>query len=449
MLGKTRPPIMSATPDGPSTKSDPDLLRVAILGSGPAGSTLAAILARRGAAVTLFELGRRPELLVGESLVPAVIPVLQRLGIEAEVKAIGLEKPGASFVWSPTVRMSFRFARFAPAVPPYAYNVPRPGFDEVLLANARASGAEVVRTRAAVVRAPEEAGNELALCPETLAAASHWGGRRPDLIVDATGRSRLVARILDIPTRIGPRRDVAHFAHFEGFRWEEEPGQVLITRLRAGWSWCIPLRGRLSVGIVVGRTDADRLGDTPEERLTNAITLEPALTALVGEARRVTPVATYSNYQLVSRRGFGPGWVAVGDALGFVDPMLSPGVSLALLSAELLAEELTPSIRRPSTAALATAMARYAAAQMAHLEAWFDLVAYFYDGRMAAMQRAGSEWVACRPSAFRIAAREHIERQVALQASGVAVSSRYGSWLLRLLGRYGLRGIDPAGLAIR
>ena len=316
-------------------------------------------------------------------------------------------------------------------------------------ANAIASGARIVRSRARVERASRESGTELALTAETLAAASHWRGRPPDLIVDATGRSRLVARILDIPTRIGPRNDVAHFAHYEGFRWEEAIGQVLITRLTAGWSWCIPLRDRLSVGIVVGRTDAERLGDTAEERLTNAIALEPPLTALVGDARRVTSVATYSNYQLISRRGYGPGWVMVGDALGFVDPMLSPGVSLALLSAERLAEGLTPLIHGRSPVELASAMARYTAAQMANLDAWFNLVAYFYDGRMAAMQRAGREWVEAGPNFLRVAAHDHIERQVALQASGVQVAARYGCGLLRLLGRWGLRGIDPAALAIQ
>jgi len=281
------------------------------------------MLARQGAEVTLFEHGRRPELVVGESLVPAVIPMLRRLGIEKEIAAIGLLKPGASFVWSPTDRFSFTFARFAPAVPPYAYNVPRPRFDEVLLANAVASGARVVRTRARVERASRNTGTEIRLAAETLTAAPHCCGRQPDLIVDATGRSRLVARMLDISTQIGPRDDLAHFAHFEGFRWEEAPGQVVISRLEAGWSWCIPLPDKLSIGIVVRRKDADRLGATPEERLKNAIALEPALSTLAGEARRVTPVATYSNYQLISQRGYGPGWVMAGDALGFVDPMLS------------------------------------------------------------------------------------------------------------------------------
>jgi hypothetical protein len=82
------------------------------------------------------------------------------------------------------------------------------------------------------------------------------------------------------------------------------------------------------------------------------------------------------------------------------------------------------------------------------LDAWMELVAYFYDGRLMAMLRAGHGWIAARPSRLRTAAQNHIERQVALQASGVATTSRYGRGLLRLLGRYGLRGLEPAELAL-
>src|SRR5258706_13801887 len=103
-------------------------MRVAIVGAGPSGAALGILLARAGAEVTLFDDGRRPELMVGESLVPAVIPILRDLGVEENTATLGLVKPGVSFVWSPTDRVSFSFARFAPAVFPYAYNIPRPRF---------------------------------------------------------------------------------------------------------------------------------------------------------------------------------------------------------------------------------------------------------------------------------------------------------------------------------
>lgn len=427
-------------------------MRIAIVGAGPSGSALAILLAREGAEVTLVDDGRRPELIVGESLVPAIVPLLQRLGVERETAEFSQVKPGVSFVWTPTDRFSFTFARFAPAVPPYAYNVPRPRFDEAMLAAAGAAGVHRVVARARLVPTQNGAGAELALAPETLAAAPALGGRQPDLLVDATGRARLGARALGIPARLGPRSDVAHFAHFQGHAWDDAPGQVVIGRLEAGWSWCIPLRDRLSVGIVVGREDVTALGKTPEERLERAIAVDPWLASIAGGAKRVSGVASYSNYQLVSKRGHGPGWVMVGDAFGFVDPMLSPGVLLALRSPEIVADALTPFLRRrvvPSPAGLAAALAPYAALQTALLDAWSDLVAYLYDGRMAALFRAGREWMNAGSSPWKRAAQRHLERHIALQASGVSVLSGYSRGLLRTMGRHGLRGVDPAPLAIR
>jgi flavin-dependent dehydrogenase len=163
-------------------------------------------------------------------------------------------------------------------------------------------------------------------------------------------------------------------------------------------------------------------------------------------------VATYSNYQLISRRGSGPGWVAVGDAFGFVDPMLSPGVHLGLRSAELVADALIAlarARREPSPREVAAAVRPYAAAQREALAAWMDLVAHLYDGRMLALLRAGRDWMGDAPGALKRTAQAHIERHVALQASGMATTSRYSRGLLRVLGRHGLRGVDPAAFAIR
>ncbi len=427
-------------------------LRVAIIGAGPSGSALSALLAREGADVTLFDEDRRPELLVGESLVPAVTPILQRLGVERDTALFSRVKPGVSFVWSPTDRFGFTFSRFAPAVFPYAYNIPRPRFDEALRDRALAAGVHHVVGRARLEPASDGTGAELILAPETLAAAPSLDGRQPDLIVDATGRARHAARALGIRADLGPRKDVAHFAHFTGFRWDDAPGQVLIARGPAGWSWCIPLEDRLSVGIVLGQDDAGELGRSPEERLERAIATDPWLRSVVGGGTRVTGVATYANYQLTSQRGHGPGWVMIGDAFGFVDPMLSPGVFLALRSAELVAESIGPFLRRRgsvSAAELSTALDSYAAIQTAMLIAWRELVDYLYDGRLAALMRAGRAWMSGNPSAVKRAAQRHIERHVGLLASGAATTSPYSRGLLRLLGRHGLRGVDPVTLAIR
>jgi len=426
-------------------------MRIAIVGAGPSGSALAILMSREGADVTLFDDGRRPALLVGESLVPAVVPILQKLDLEKETASFSRVKPGVSFIWSRTDRVSVTFSRFAPAVFPYAYNIPRPHFDDALLAKAIAAGVDYVTARAQLQ--PNTSGEaELRLAPETIAAAPGLSGHQPDLIVDATGRARLAARALGIAARLGPRKDVAHFAHFEGFSWDDAPGQVRIARAEAGWSWCIPLQERLSIGIVLGQDDAAKLGRTPEERLDRAIAADPGLSFIVGHGHRVTDVATYANYQLISERGHGNGWVMIGDAFGFIDPMLSPGVFLALRSAEQLADALAPWLRRraiPSRVELDSVLTSYAAAQNEMLLAWLELVAYLYDGRLAALIQAGRSWMPANPGLLKRAMQQHIARHVGLLASGAATTSRYSRGLLRFLGRYGLRGVDPETLAIR
>jgi flavin-dependent dehydrogenase len=431
----------------------PEAMRIAVIGAGPAGSALAILLARQGAEVTLFDDGRRPELLVGESLVPAVVPILRRLGMEEETAAFSRVKPGVSFIWSPADRVSVTFKRFAPAVFPYAYNIPRPRFDQALLERAIASGVRHVPARARLQPATTPGtGAELALAPETLTAAPALGGRPAHLIVDATGRARHAARALAIPARLGPRKDVAYFAHFEDFRWDDAPGQVLIARAQAGWSWCIPLQERLSIGIVLGQDDAARLGRAPEDRLDRGIATDPWLSSIAGDARRATGVATYSNYQLISERGHGRGWVMVGDAFGFIDPMLSPGVFLALRSAELLADALAPWLGRqaiPSPAELDAALTAYSGRQHAMLSAWFELVAYLYDGRLVALMRAGRTWKASGSGLLKDVAEHYIARHVGLLASGAATTSRYSRGLLRFLSRHALRGFDPKDFAIR
>lgn len=425
--------------------------RIAIVGGGVAGSTLAALLAEDGAEVALFHDGRDPGLVVGESLVPAIVPIFRRLGIEEEVKALGMHKPGVTFAWSPQDHFRFSFGRYPRTLrTPYAYNVPRPQFDRLLLARALRAGVREVNARAEIVR--DETADGVKLSDDTLAQAPMWQ-TQPDLIVDATGRRRTIARLLDLPTRVGPRNDVAHFAHFNGFEWAEPPGQVLISRLRNGWSWCIPLRERLSVGIVVDRVAAAELGDTPAARLETVLRDDPAIAAAAHGARRLTDVVTYNNYQLIAARGFGRGWTLVGDAFGFVDPMLSPGVFLAMHSAELLATALRPPVRRCSASGtlgdLTGLLGGYSHRMYTILSAWMELVETIYDGTLLGLFRVGSDILAQRNNLFTRAMEQHVGANFAAMASGIRTVSPYSRRLLRFLVRHGMRDVDRADYAVR
>ncbi|HEX4350282.1 MAG TPA: tryptophan 7-halogenase, partial [Verrucomicrobiae bacterium] len=188
---------------------------VGIVGSGPSGATLASLLAMKGIEVTLFDDGKRPELIVGESLIPGVVPLLQKLGLEERAKAICHHKPGVTFTLNEKEKIEFCFMSLAgTTMPTYAYNAPRPALDELFDKRADELGVKRVRARAKIERVGADG---LRLAAETLDQAPWLKGKQPDLLVDSSGRNRLFARTLEIPAEIGPRKDVAYFAHYEGF----------------------------------------------------------------------------------------------------------------------------------------------------------------------------------------------------------------------------------------
>ena len=388
----------------------------------------------KGIDVTLFDDGRRPDLIVGESLIPAIVPVLRKLGLEERAAAFCQHKPGVTFTLNENEKIEFCFQSLAGTpMPTYAYNAPRPAFDNLFDARADELGVKRARTCAKIERVSADG---LRLTEETLAQAPWLQGKQPDLIVDSTGRSRLFAHTMEIPAEVGPRKDVAYFAHYAGFEENQPRGQVIIGRLAEGWSWRIPLPGRLSVGVVMNKDAAAQIGATPEERLEAAINRDPLLAAAGKNRKRLTEVATYTNYQLVAARGYGPGWAMSGDAFGFVDPMLSPGMHLALHSAELLSENLD-NLKAYSD-------------EMRHLiRAWMWLIKYFYDGRIFAMYQSGLIFERKFPGKITDALHVFFNGKVACMASGATTASRFGHGMLEIMSRPASWMTDPATLAIR
>jgi len=415
--------------------SNGKIRRVAILGGGPVASTLATLLARKGRKVGIWHRPRRAPLLVGESLVPAIIPMLRSLGVEEEVRSFSTFKPGATFNLSDQVNFSFFFDQLSGGMPRYAYNVPRDRFDDALLDAARKAGAKIYETGAKVERVPGT--DRVQLSAETLEAAGEFFSEAPDLIVDATGRARVLPELLSIPSRRGERQDTALFAHVDQMPLDHA-GHVHTTRIDHGWSWRIPLPGRVSVGMVIGAEHLAKFGASKEDRFDNLLRQDSVLRGLNGDAKRLTPVMEYTNYQLVSSRVAGPGWALVGDTAGFIDPVFSSGLFIGMHSAFALADTILDGRKE--------AFRHYESEVIHHLDTWHEIVGYFYDGRLFTCFRVGQ--VLHHHLLVRLSF-PHINKHMGRIFSGAASTSPYSLALLRFAMKYGMKDEDPREMMIR
>jgi flavin-dependent dehydrogenase len=409
--------------------------RVAIVGGGPAGAALAAYLQRAGVAAAFFTRGKRPPIIVGESLVPAVVPFLRELGIEDEVAAYSTHKPGATFTFHPIAQMSFRFADSRGARTPYSYNVPRDRFDASIVSAAERTGAVKLEVSAQLQR--EGGSDRVVLAPEAQAEARNALGGDPDVVVDATGRARTVARLLDLATVEGPRKDTALHAHCTGIQ-TVLPGNVHSDRLELGWAWRIPLPGRVSVGIVTPSEHIARFGANIDEQYDNFLRKDECARQWGEKAERVSPVVRYTNYQLRATRAFGPGWALVGDAFGFIDPVLSSGTLLSFDGAKSLAAALVDGSER--------ALARYQARSIRNLDDWARIVDAYYSGRLFTLFKVG-EYV--RHTLLGRLTDWHFRKHMPRVFTGEATDSRYSMTVVDFMLKYGLAGNDPAEFSIR
>ncbi len=391
---------------------------VAVIGGGPAGSALGILLARRGVKVAIFEAGRRPSLIVGESLVPALVPLLQKLGIESDVASVSTYKPGATFFTSPEQEFSFFFRNAGRSCPPYSYNVPREAFDAIVKHAAVRGGAVIINQRAGL--RTDRSNDTVSLDESTLLTwRAHMGTQAPDLVVDASGRSRTLAKLLNLESWEGTRRDVALFAHLRAVETTHE-GHIHINRLKQGWSWRIPLPGRVSLGVVIPQESLTQYGHSAEEQYERLCAEEPILRSYIEDRTRLTEVMKYSNYQLASHRWAGRSWALLGDAGGFIDPIFSSGLLLALEGAFELERAIVAGWG-PKDAA------RYETAMVKKLDAWRSLIDSFYDGRMFSLFRLRRLYSRSRLFGFIV---RRVDQQLALALSGVAPTSKVKLWLL-------------------
>jgi flavin-dependent dehydrogenase len=329
---------------------------VLVIGGGPAGSTAAALLAERGYRVTLLEKARHPRFHIGESLLPANLPLLERLGVADAVRAIGMEKWGAEFVspWHDHIQ-SFEFADAMDKTMPMAYQVRRAEFDEILIRNASRKNARVVEGCQVqdVNFLPDNGG--------ALARAGHDDGSietvHARFVLDASGRDTFLGNRFKAKQRIKKHNSAAIYAHFSGA--ERGPGKaagnITIFWFEHGWFWFIPLAdGATSVGAVTWPYYLKtRNKKSLEQFLQETIALCAPLSERLRHAKMTTPVEATGNYSYVCDRTHGSNYLLLGDAYTFIDPVFSSGVMLAMHSGFVGADTVDTCLRHPQQAAAA------------------------------------------------------------------------------------------------
>jgi len=324
---------------------------VFVLGGGPAGSTIAALLAERGWNVVIADKERHPRFHIGESLLPMNLPMLDRLGVREQVERIGLIKYGAEFT-SPQheAPVTLNFCNAWDKAFPHSYQVRRSVFDLILFSNCITRGAHAFEEcRVTGVEFPS--GEDL----RVRAATKEGGARewRARFFVDASGRDTFLANRFGIKRRNSRHNSAAIYGHFEGAKRlpGKEEGNISIFWFEHGWFWFIPLSdGATSVGAVCWPYYMKTRKTDPARFLLDTIALCPALAERLRDATLSAGATATGNYSYYSERMYGDRHLMLGDAFAFVDPVFSSGVMLAMNSAFLGAEAVDASLRDPATA---------------------------------------------------------------------------------------------------
>lgn len=326
-----------------------ELYDVAIIGGGPAGSTAATLLACAGRRVVLLEREKFPRFHIGESLLPFSTKTFDRLGVREQLDRMFMPKFGGHIQAGCGSRSGkFYFKDGFKSQRDRSYQVTRAEFDKLLLDQARAAGAEV-REETAVrqiafgsdrvelkIGAPDD--------PVVAAVESRY-------LLDCSGRQTVVGNFLRLKKSYDHLQKFSVFSHYENVERPEGIDGTLLRMVRGldRWFWMIPLTPtRMSVGVVMDTATFRAMKLSPEEVLERCINEQPLVAEPMRKAERVERVYSAGDYSYRLTQLFGDRWLLAGDAAGFIDPVFSSGVFLAVMSGEKAADILDEALREPS-----------------------------------------------------------------------------------------------------
>jgi flavin-dependent dehydrogenase len=330
---------------------DPTICDVFVLGGGPAGSTISALLAERGWDVVMVEKERHPRFHIGESLLPLNMPLLQRLGVYEEVKRIGMPKYGAEFnspEHGPPV--TFDFSKAWDKTYPSAFEVRRSEYDEILFRNAARKGARTFE-ECRVTRVDLDREDGVRIDTRGVDGTEKtWHAR---FFVDASGRDTFLASRFGIKRRNRYHNSAAMFGHFTGAQRlpGKAAGNISMFWFEHGWFWFIPLAdGTTSVGAVCWPYYMKSRKTDPTTFFMDTIAMAPKLQERLRDAKLTHGVTATGNFSYRADRMHGKRYIMIGDAFAFIDPVFSSGVMLAMNSAFQGADVVDASLRDPARA---------------------------------------------------------------------------------------------------
>jgi flavin-dependent dehydrogenase len=323
---------------------------VAIIGGGPAGSTAAALLAGAGRRVIVVEREKFPRFHIGESLLPFSMKAFTRLGLHEKLLRAGfMKKFGGEIVGACSeTGTKFYFKDGYRSQTDHAYQVTRGDFDKVLLDHAAECGAEVHE---------ETSVDQIVFSKEDVELTVRSNGSsslvRAHYLVDASGRASVLGRHFKIKKTYDHLQKLSIFAHYDGVWRAEGMDGTLTGLIRAidRWFWLIPLTAeRTSVGVVLDSEIFRKSKLSAEDFLEQALAEQPIIAKRMTNARRVSQVYVEADFSYRSTRLHGDRWLLAGDAAGFIDPIFSSGVFLAVFSGERAADSLNEVLDHPRRA---------------------------------------------------------------------------------------------------